>query len=260
MRDVLDAVAPRVSLLTETNVSHEENISYFGSGDDEAQMVYNFALPPLVLHTFQTGNAAKLTKWTESLEKKSDSTTYLNFLDAHDGIGVSAAKGILSKEEIEAMSHKVREHGGLISRRSNGSGPDEPYEFNITWYSAINREDAGESEAPPVTALPGLEVSRFGDNGGACHIHGWSPGRQERFGSGQKGKPDPEHKPQNDCFDGTASELGNAGQQSTKRLLAAIPNDHKTRQGEGISSECPAESPRYLERLLYIVTNVHGRV
>ena len=51
LRAVLDEVAPHVMLITETNVPHADNVSYFGDGYDEAQMVYNFALPPLVLHT-----------------------------------------------------------------------------------------------------------------------------------------------------------------------------------------------------------------
>ena len=44
-RCILDVVAPHVGLVTETNVPHEELITYFGKGTDEAQMVYNFALP-----------------------------------------------------------------------------------------------------------------------------------------------------------------------------------------------------------------------
>ena len=60
-RDVLNIVAPRVTLLTETNVPHDENVSYFGNGHDEAQMVYNFSLPPLTLHTFHSGNAETLS-------------------------------------------------------------------------------------------------------------------------------------------------------------------------------------------------------
>jgi glycosidase len=51
-RNILNIVAPSVALITETNIPHEKNISYFGDGSDEAQMVYNFALPPLVLYTF----------------------------------------------------------------------------------------------------------------------------------------------------------------------------------------------------------------
>jgi sucrose phosphorylase len=145
-RNILDTVAPHVALITETNVPHEENISYFGDGTDEAQMVYNFALPPLVLHTFQTGNAGALTKWAAGLEKVSDTATYFNFLDSHDGIGVMAVKNILSKEEIEMMTLRGIEHGGFISYKAEGDGTVSPYEINITWYSAMNRDDAGESD------------------------------------------------------------------------------------------------------------------
>jgi sucrose phosphorylase len=145
-RDILDAVAPHVALITETNVPHKENISYFGNGKDEAQMVYNFALPPLVLYSFQTSNAQALTKWAASLKKVSYTASYFNFLDSHDGIGVMAVKNILSKDEIEKMALKVIEHGGYISYKDNGDGTESPYEMNITWYSAINREDDEESQ------------------------------------------------------------------------------------------------------------------
>lgn len=143
-RDVLDVVAPQVALITETNVAHQDNIRYFGTGTNEAQMVYNFALPPLVLHTFQNQNASQLTKWAGSLEKISDQATYFNFLDSHDGIGVMAVKDILSPAEIELMALRVVENGGYISYKDNGDGSLSPYEMNITWWSAINNEDSDE--------------------------------------------------------------------------------------------------------------------
>jgi len=145
-RDILDAVARPVALITETNVPHKENIEYFGNGYDEAQMVYNFALPPLVLFTFLTGNSRKLTEWAGSLEKPSDQATFFNFLDSHDGIGVMPVKNILTKEEIDMMALKVLEHGGFISYKDNGDGTSSPYELNITWYSAINNMDAKEDD------------------------------------------------------------------------------------------------------------------
>lgn len=152
-RDILDLVAPQVAIVTETNVPHEDNITYFGNGNDEAQMVYNFALPPLVLHTFQTGNASKLTKWAASISKISDTATYFNFLDSHDGVGVMAVKDILTKEEIEMMALKVIENGGFISYKKESDGSDTPYELNITWYSAINPENRKESDD--------LQVNRY---------------------------------------------------------------------------------------------------
>ncbi len=143
-RDILDAVAPHVALITETNVPHKDNIRYFGNGRDEAQMVYNFALPPLVLFSFQNENAHKLTAWAATLKNPSREATFFNFLDSHDGVGVMAVQGILTPEEIEMMALRVVEHGGFISYRANSDGSYSPYELNITWFSAINNEDADE--------------------------------------------------------------------------------------------------------------------
>jgi glycosidase len=145
-REVLNTVTPHVALVTETNVPHKDNVKYFGNGSDEAQMVYNFALPPLVLHTFQNANARILTKWAAGLKPISDTATFFNFLDSHDGVGVVAVEGILTEKEIEMMSLRVLEHGGYISYRTNSDGSESPYEMNITWYSAINREDEDESQ------------------------------------------------------------------------------------------------------------------
>jgi sucrose phosphorylase len=145
LRDVFDVVAPHVAIITETNVPHEDNITYFGDGSDEAQMVYNFALPPILLHTFQTGNTETLSKWAKTLIPPSETTAFFNFLDSHDGIGLLGARGILSESEIDEMTETVKAHGGFVSMRDNGDGTESPYELNITWFSALNREDAGES-------------------------------------------------------------------------------------------------------------------
>jgi glucosylglycerate phosphorylase len=59
-----------VVVITETNVPHAENVSYFGDGCDEAQMVYNFALPPLTLHTIATGDARILRDWARGLRTR----------------------------------------------------------------------------------------------------------------------------------------------------------------------------------------------
>ncbi|MBD3226182.1 MAG: sugar phosphorylase [Caldithrix sp.] len=144
-RNILDIVAPHVVLITETNVPHRDNIKYFGNGYNEAQMVYNFALPPLVLYTFLTEDSHKLSEWASDLKKISDQATYFNFLDSHDGVGVMAAKDILDSSQIDWMGLKVIEHGGYISYKDNGDGTESPYEFNITWFSAINNLDADES-------------------------------------------------------------------------------------------------------------------
>lgn len=144
LRAALDIVAPRVALLTETNVPHQDNVSYFGDGRNEAHMVYNFSLPPLVLHSFLSEDCTRLARWAASIEKPSDTTTYFNFLDSHDGIGLMGARGILSDAEIEALVQNAKEHGGLVSYRSTPDGGLSPYEINITWFDAVNDPRADE--------------------------------------------------------------------------------------------------------------------
>ncbi len=137
-RAMLDEVAPGVLLITETNVPHAENIAYFGDGHDEAQLVYNFSLPPLTLHAFHTGSAERLTAWARTLRTPSEATTFFNFLASHDGIGVRPAEGWLTPAEIQALADQTLAHGGRVSTRTLPDGSQAPYELNITWYDALN--------------------------------------------------------------------------------------------------------------------------
>jgi sucrose phosphorylase len=136
-RAVLDRVAPDVIILTETNVPHDENISYFGDGHDEAQMVYNFTLPPLLLYTFVTEDATILSDWAEGLHLASENNTFFNFTASHDGIGVRPLEGILEPGEIETLIEIVKSNDGQVSYKRNPDGSDSPYELNITYVDAI---------------------------------------------------------------------------------------------------------------------------
>ena len=138
LRAVLDVLAPHVLLITETNVPHPDNISYFGSGNDEAQLVYNFALPPLLLHTLHTGNSQVLANWASGLTLPSTTTTFFNFLASHDGIGINPARGILSDAEIEALIQRVVDHGGLVSYKNDGNSAQIPYELNVNYFDALS--------------------------------------------------------------------------------------------------------------------------
>jgi glucosylglycerate phosphorylase len=146
LRAVVDIVAPRVAILTETNVPHQDNISYFGDGNNEAHMVYNFALPPLVLHTFHTGDCRKLAKWANELAVPSTTTTYFNFLDSHDGVGLMGARGLLTDDEVSAMVDRVQAHGGMVSFRTTREGGQSPYELNITWFDALNDPNGSDPD------------------------------------------------------------------------------------------------------------------
>jgi sucrose phosphorylase len=143
-RTVFDAVAPHVMLITETNVPHEENISYFGDGTDEAQMVYQFPLAPLVLNAFHSGSARHLSGWAATLETPSDTTTFFNFLASHDGVGVTPALGILSGKEIQELVEKTKAHGGYASCRANPDGTQSVYELNISYFDALSDPRAAE--------------------------------------------------------------------------------------------------------------------
>jgi glucosylglycerate phosphorylase len=137
-RSVLDAVAPGVLLVTETNVPHADNISYFGDGANEAQMVYQFPLAPLTLNAFHRGSARHLTAWASQLAPPSRGTTFFNFLASHDGIGVVPASGILSPEEVTELVAKAQTHGGHVSSKNNPDGTQSPYELNITLFDALS--------------------------------------------------------------------------------------------------------------------------
>jgi sucrose phosphorylase len=136
-RAILDMVAPDVMILTETNVPHAENISYFGDGRDEAQMVYNFTLPPLLFFTFVKEDATVLSDWAKGLHLKSPDTTFFNFTASHDGIGVRPLEGILPPSELDALVEIVKTSEGRISYKRNPDGSDSPYELNITYVDAI---------------------------------------------------------------------------------------------------------------------------
>lgn len=135
-RAVVEEIAPWVVIITETNVPHQENVSYFGPHHDEAQMVYQFPLPPLVLDAFLREDVGHLRDWAEGLPPVQPDITFLNFLASHDGIGLLPAHGILSEEEIKGMISKVRERDGLISYKSTAKG-DIPYEMNVNYLDAI---------------------------------------------------------------------------------------------------------------------------
>ncbi len=145
-RTILDAVAPGTLLVTETNVPHTENVSYFGDGTDEAHLVYQFPLPPLTLSAFHLADASMLGEWIASLTTPSSSTWFLNFLGSHDGIGLRPAEGLLTAGEIEHLCELSRAHGGGVSYRAQPDGSLTPYELNTGFFDALNPVDVDEPE------------------------------------------------------------------------------------------------------------------
>ena len=153
LRAILDEVAPEVSLVTETNVPHEENIQYFGEIDlisgysDEAQLIYQFPLAPLILHTFISENSQAITQWAKGISPPSNSTHFINFIASHDGIGLMPAKGLLTQNEIDRLVAITRANGGQISHKTNQDGSPSPYELNITLFDALHNPLEGNESA-----------------------------------------------------------------------------------------------------------------
>ena len=143
-RAVLEEAAPWVVVLTETNVPHAENVAYFGGGRDEAQMVYNFALPPLVLHTVASGDATALRDWAATLRTPSDETWFLNFLASHDGIGVRPVETLLPRSAVDALVDRTLKQGGGLGLKRNPDATESAYELNVNYFDALGDPDRDE--------------------------------------------------------------------------------------------------------------------
>ena len=145
-RAITDAVAPGTVIITETNVPHKDNISYFGDGENEAQMVYQFSLPPLVLHAVHRQDVKALCQWAGSLALPSTKTTWFNFLASHDGIGLNPLRGILPESEILSLVEKLQQEVALVNWKNNPDGTRSPYEINVTYLDALSSQDSPDDE------------------------------------------------------------------------------------------------------------------
>lgn len=145
-RAITEAVAPGTVIITETNVPHKDNISYFGDGENEAQMVYQFSLPPLVLHAVHRQDVKALCQWAGSLALPSTKTTWFNFLASHDGIGLNPLRGILPESEILALVEKLQQEGALVNWKNNPDGTRSPYEINVTYLDALSAQNSSDDE------------------------------------------------------------------------------------------------------------------
>ncbi len=179
MREVIHAVAPEIIIITETNVPHDENISYFGNGSDEAHMVYNFALPPLLAFSILSGDTTKLTAWAKTLKLPSDKVCFFNFTASHDGIGVRAVNNILDKDELNFMVNSCKAHGGLVSYRSVGREEKSPYELNCSYIDLLTSPDEDDTlrlkrmilSQAVVLAMPGVPGIYFHSLVGSRNYH-----------------------------------------------------------------------------------------
>ena len=132
----LKIIKPSAVLITETNVPEKENLSYLIDGD-EANLAYNFTLPPLLLEAIYTGKTDLLNYWLSNWNDLPTSTSLLNFTSSHDGIGLRALEGIMEEKRMHYLLVESEKRGGLVSHRRMSNGQDQPYELNISWWSAM---------------------------------------------------------------------------------------------------------------------------
>ena len=136
LRTLIEAHTESAIVITETNVPNHENLSYFGNAN-EAHAVYNFSLPPLLLHAMISGTSEHLKRWQMSMPPAQTGTFYFNFLASHDGIGLRPSKGLLAQQDLDDLVNAMQSFGGRISWRTVEGGQNEPYEINIALYDAL---------------------------------------------------------------------------------------------------------------------------
>ena len=113
----------------------------------QVDWVYDFALPPLVLHTLYTRDASRLMRWLEIRPRNA-----VTVLDTHDGIGVldvdarsrgRDAPGLLDRTDIDALVETIHERSRGESRLASGSAASnvDSYQINCTFYDALGRRD-----------------------------------------------------------------------------------------------------------------------
>lgn len=126
--------------------------------------VYDFALPPLVLHAIFFGTAQPLKEWIAVRPRNA-----LTVLDTHDGIGIidigadpadrAGQPGLVPPDELDALVERIHVNSGGASRQATGAAASnlDLYQVNCTFYDALARDDGAYLLARAVQFfLPGV--------------------------------------------------------------------------------------------------------
>jgi sucrose phosphorylase len=110
--------------------------------------VYDFALPPLVLHAFAFGTAEYLKDWIRIRPNNA-----VTVLDTHDGIGIvdigadpgdrAGHPGLVPPEQIDALVEHIHAASGGQSRSATGVAASnlDLYQVNCTFFDAMARDE-----------------------------------------------------------------------------------------------------------------------
>ena len=140
LRIITNLINIKTIIITETNLPEKENLSYFGN-NDEANWIYNFSLPPLLIHGFLFENSTYLNKWSKNLPTTKYGNSYLNFIASHDGIGIRPTEGIFNKKILNKFIKRLKKNGSKFSFRKIQNKSKKIYEANITVINALKKSD-----------------------------------------------------------------------------------------------------------------------
>lgn len=247
VKDILNYYGPDTKIITETNVPHKDNISYFGTDGDEADLVYQFPLPPFVMFSLLTGNATKMMDWLEGLTLPSERVTYFNFLSSHDGIGVRPIEGVLTEEERKILIAATLHNGGAVSYKDNGDGTKSPYELNINFQDALSGPD--ESDADRISKFIAAQTILLSLQGvPGIYIHSLLGSRNDYHGKTVSGIP---RRINREKLDLAYIQEQLAGKTNRKKIFTEVMRRLKLRKREEAFSPLAAqEIIRIDERVL----------
>lgn len=154
-----EAAARGMEILIEVHSYYRKQIEIASKVD----RVYDFALPPLLLHTLFTGNVDALAHWTEIRPVNA-----VTVLDTHDGIGVidigsdqldRSLKGLVDDDAVDNLVNTIAVNTNGESREATGAAASnlDLYQVNSTYYSALGCNDQHYIAARAVQFfLPGV--------------------------------------------------------------------------------------------------------
>ncbi len=140
LRIIICLLNVQTTIITETNLPEKENLSYFGK-NDEANWIYNFSLPPLLIHAFLFENSSYLNEWSKKLPNTKNENCYLNFIASHDGIGMRPTEGLLNEKTLNNFLKRLKKNGSKFSYRKVQNKGKKVYEANITVFDALKKSD-----------------------------------------------------------------------------------------------------------------------
>ncbi len=140
LRNIVNLLNIQTKIVSETNLPEKENLSYFGKSD-EADWIYNFSLPPLLIHAFLFENSSYLNKWSKNLPNTKNGNCYLNFIASHDGIGIRPTEGLFNKKTLNDFLKRLKKNGSKFSYRKVNNKIKKVYEANITVLDALKKSN-----------------------------------------------------------------------------------------------------------------------